>query len=631
MANTQFFKDDINIADYRILLSLWNRETGETDYYVDISSIATTNISITKERNMPDNLEVTIEYTQFKEKLDYEGTSPENILMPFVTEVKIQRNFETVFNGTLFHMSLSLGAVGQELLQLKCCSWGQHYEKRFVSEGFHGTYPEIAQQLVLAGQHEMNWFDNYAWEYTDDYFEGWTWSKTLQLQAAYDAAIVARKAAKAAYDQTTSSSPDRDAKRKAYDDAYDAENNAKEALDKGKKAPRADIPHWEGGLKLAAGESIWTYSMQPANMMGEGNSKLVLKPLHWGFYYKATGAATVKLSGHADNDGNIGTELFSHTENVTASGSWTLHYVTVPSKTINGDIRWLKLTIGGNTVEISDLNLYTEPEQGDAYDLDITVGSIDTQGHRFDNSRVRHYHRQNIKDALYNVAKLVNAEGLDGSPDNFEYEFDEHKSFNIYYRQGKTEADPAFAAIYPGIIKTLTLERGLEELANLEYATAEEEKTFKDSEGNEQILTKRWTSAYSSGGSMNRFGAQVEFKDYESVHSYADLDTVGGSDLNIYDMVHDIPEIEVDSNIYNLGNVHLGDAVTVKVLADPIFQFVNGTYRVYQIKAYISKDAVETIKLTLVPIDIAGLQLISFPKQYKYLKNDVRRLMTGSN
>lgn len=576
MANTQFFNNDIEMADFRILVKLWDREDGDSDYFLDISSLATSDIKIVKERNTPDTLEVTIEYTQFKEKLNYEGSSPENILMPFITEVKIQRNFETIFAGTLFHMSLALGEVGKELLTLQCCSWGQHYEKRYVGESFYGSYPDIAQKLVLAGQHELNWFDNYAWEYTDDYFEGWEWSG-------------------------------------------------------GEKPARASEKHWDGGIHLGGGESAWTYSMQPNNMMGNRGT---LKPLHWSFWYKAGSATTLKVGGHADNNNVIGSELFSHTVNLPAAANWTKFTTTIPSKTISSNIHWLKLTVGSNGMDISDLALYTEPEQGDAYDLDIHIGFVNNNDHKWDKYRIRHYHRQNIKDALYNIAKLSSSMGTNlttgaEEPDTFEYEFDENKQFNIYYQQGALVADPAFAAEYPGIIKSLTLERGLEDICNLSYASAEEQKSYKDKDGNEQFYVKKWASAYSSAGSMDRFGAQVDFKSFEGVQSYDDLDLVAGSDLQIFDEVQNIPEIEVDSNIYNMGNVHLGDAVIVNVLTDEIFKFVNGTYRIYSLACSISKDSVESVKITLVSPTAAALQLISFPKQYKYLRNDIKRLMTG--
>ena len=148
-----FFVDDIQIPDYRILLFLWNRETGKSDLLVDISNIAVSYKNTEKKRNKPDTCEVSIEYTQFKNKLNYEGSNPEHILMPFLTEVKIQRNFETIFAGTLFHLSLNLGEIGKQVITLKSCSWGEHYEKRYISECLTGSYPEIAQKLVMAGQH----------------------------------------------------------------------------------------------------------------------------------------------------------------------------------------------------------------------------------------------------------------------------------------------------------------------------------------------------------------------------------------------------------------------------------------------------------------------------------------------
>lgn len=588
MANSIFFQDDIDIADFRIILSLWDRKTGESDYFLDLSSLSVDDISIEKERNTPDTLELTIEYTQFKNKLNYEGSSPENILMPYLTEIKIQRNFETIFAGTLFHVSLSLGEIGKELLKLKCCSWGQHFEKRYVGQSFTGTYPEIAQQLVLAGQHELNWFDNYAWEYDDDYMQGWEWNKNK----------------------------------------YTEEGPA-----------RATSRHWDGGLSLEAGDAIWTYSMQPANMMGKNSTeKYTLKPLLFSFYHKNTTAGTFKLSAHLDNDGEIGGELFSYTVNVPAATNWTLQSVEIPSKTISGDIHWLKIIVSVD-MDVSDLNLYSKPEQGDAYDLDISIGNIVPLTHEWGTGRIRHYHRDNIKDALYDLAKLSSTKGKNtetglDEPDTFEYEFDEHKHFNIYYQQGALIADPAFAAEYPGIIKSLTLERGLEDICNLSYASAEENETYngvtnKYTADDYQQDTKKWTSAYSSGGSMQRFGVQADFKDFDGVNSYSDLDEKASSDLQIFDEVQDVLDIEVDSNIYNMGNLHLGDAVIVNVLTDEIFKFVNGTYRVYSLECNISQDSVETVKLTLTPADEVALQLISFPKQYKMLRNDIKRLKIG--
>lgn len=483
MTKSVFFQDDIEIADFRILVNLWDRANGDSDYFLDISSLATSDIRIKKERNMPDTLELEIEYTQFKEKLNYEGSEPQNILMPFVTEFKIQRNFETIFAGTLFHLSLSLGAVGKELLTIKCCSWGQHYEKRYVSGAFVGTYPDIARSLVMTGQREMNWFDNYSFEYTDEYFRGWRWSHTDVLEQAYLDAVVARKAAKQALDHATADT--RTALQAAYNTAQDRESDAEIAYNNGQQPPRSAVPHWEGGIRLDAGQSIWTYSMQSCNTMGVDEvSRMTLKPMTFKFYYKADTNGSVKLSAHADNEGEIGSEQWSQTITITEQNDWTAATVTIPSKTLTQEIHWLKITINDTNAEISDLDLWQTAEQGDAYDLDISLGTVVPLTHSWDNTRVRHYHLQNIKDALYNLAKLSNTMGTntetgEDEPDTFEYEFDENKKFNIYYQQGALIADPAFAAEYPGVIKSMTLERGLEEICNLSYASAEEEKTYK--------------------------------------------------------------------------------------------------------------------------------------------------------
>lgn len=662
-----YFADDINIADFRILCYLWNRETGKSDLLIDISNIATSGIKIEKERNKPDTLEVAIEYTQFKEKLNYEGSHPEYILMPFLTEIKIQRNFETIFAGTLFHLSLSLSENNREEVTLKCCSWGEHYEKRYVSECFHGTYPEIAQQLVMAGQHELNWFDNYAFEYTDEYWQGWEWSHFHHWRVTDGYATSPPGSSSAeptgyrvgdvlSYTGGGGSCSFRVAKVSSGGRPEDLTLISSTVFTQdvskfdGVRAtggsgsncylnlttetslipPRSVDGRYGGGVLLLNGESAWTYSMSNGNLTGDNLHDL--DDLYFSFWYKCNSHSDLTLTMHADGaQADVpGATLKTFTASLGGATTWTQYATTIPAFSVADDIRWLKIAVSGANLEISDLQLYTKPKNHDAYDLDIKLGKIYNQGHKFDTSRVQHYHRQNIKTALYNVAKYVNFKNDKGEPDTFEYEFDENKVFNIYYKQGKSIADPAFAATYPGIIKNLEIERGLEDICNLSYAEGNESRSYKDASGADTQYTKKWISPYSSPISTNRYGVMTEFNAYDAIHSYSDLDDVAYSNLNVFDEIQSIPEVEVDSNIYNAGNVYLGDAVIVNVLADPLFEYINGTYRVYKYSLDISRDSVETMRLTLIPPDIQALQLISFPVQYKYLQNDVKRLVTGA-
>ena len=178
----QFIVDDIQIPDYRI--ELWTYDYNPKDgikkmlFLADISNIAISSINIVKERNLPDSCNVTIEYTQFKRKLAQEGSESVDILRPFLTDIKVKRNFETVFSGTLHSMDLVLSAIGKESLTLQCYGYMERLNKRLISAGYYGmSYPEIAQQMIYDCQHEVNWFDNYAFESTgEEYFDGWEWS-----------------------------------------------------------------------------------------------------------------------------------------------------------------------------------------------------------------------------------------------------------------------------------------------------------------------------------------------------------------------------------------------------------------------------------------------------------------------
>lgn len=609
MANS-VIPNDIGTPDYRILVYLWDRnyvdpvtgEIGASRFIVDISSLATTDIHITKERNQPDSLDVTIEYTQFKEKLRQEGTMAKDVLMPWLTEIKIQRNFKTIFAGSLYSMSLSLGAVGKEELNLKCLGWGNLFDKRVVSRGFRNmSYPQIAQALISEAQHELNWIENYAFEYSDNdtYFSEWIYN----------------------------GNPDPD---------Y--------------KPARADDYFWGSasriGVKLNAGDTIvspvqisaraieeddMSYSIDSNNYNGEviefdfdyycnGNIRLDLQ-LYTGDWPSLTKLDEVSIT-------------FSNVIGGVAREGWinysSAHGGKVILATDRANITYVGFKVNG-TIGLGEFQLYRSPVDGDAYDLDVKQGIIDPiyvdehgESHEyvFDTDRVRHYHQQNIREALYNLTKL--------EADQFEYEFTEDKVFNCYKYQGCPVTDPALIASYPGIIQSLSVDRDIESIVNTNYAHGDEtfklEITSEDGGVETKDFTHRWKYALTDIRSSARFGVLANTTSYDGISSRADLVEKCIGDLQTYADIKNIPTIAVDSNIYNPDNLKLGDAVGVKVLEDELFFYINDVYRVYSVDISVTKDTVEAMSVTLVTPTASTLQMISFPKQLKIMASTLKRL-----
>ena len=101
--------------------------------------------------------------------------------------------------------------------------------------------------------------------------------------------------------------------------------------------------------------------------------------------------------------------------------------------------------------------------------------------------------------------------------------------------------------------------------------------------------------------------------------------------INASDEIQDIPTIKFDSNIYNPGNIHIGDAFGINVNIDEVFNFINGEYRVYAYSLRLSQDHVESMDITLSIPNALQLQLMTFPVTMKNMMNNIKRIQVKSN
>ena len=110
-----------------------------------------------------------------------------------------------------------------------------------------------------------------------------------------------------------------------------------------------------------------------------------------------------------------------------------------------------------------------------------------------------------------------------------------------------------------------------------------------------------------------------------------EIDSEAEGAIYASDEVQNIPTLKFDSNIYNPGNVHIGDAFGVNVNIDDLFDFINGEYRVYGYNLSLSVDHVESMDITLMIPNALQLQLMTFPVTMKNMMNNIKRLQIKSN
>lgn len=660
--------DDINIAEYKILIYLWRRKDGDQTntrrFVVDVSNILTSSISINKERNKPDSCSFELEYEQFKQRLKKEGTYVPNVMKPWLTEIKVTRDFETVFDGFLYSMNLNLGEVGEQRLTLRAFDWGEMLSKRYVSKGYipipKMSYPEIAMQLIEDAQHELNWIDNYAFEYSDEYFSGWEWQHHWDWEVTGGSPYTDTKNPATGYKVgdilTVSVSGGTCSFRvKRVEDGAPEElsfisstlfssdvseyEKVKASGGSGSNAyvtlrTKTDlIPERSqdrlsgGGLHLDANNYIYTNTYGTRDYAGE--------KVFFSCWYKGSSTLTLTTqNGTWENPVN----LSSYNITLPYASSWT-YYENKNVMFSAGDIQFIKLYTS-SSIDISELQIYRLSTEGDIYDLGIRRGEISTTngyGQKYDyrQGRMKHYHRQNVKDALYNLSKLQ-ADEKDG--DQFEYIFDENKKLNVYKYYGNPIPDPATTLNYPGEIKNLSVERSVEEVTNLILGVAEEEVSLKVSSTLDRNYTRVWTTVVKddssitgsidplSGKAGSDLGVLMDIKSYDGVDEQKEIDEKAGGDLNSYGDIQEMPTITVDSNIFNPSNLKLGDAIYVQVLDDELFSYINDTYRVYSMTISVTKDAVEQMSVVLLSPSRFTIQIMSFPERIKVTENTVRRL-----
>lgn len=598
------------------------KSTGTTyGKLVDISNIAINDLRLSKERNVADILEVDIEYVQLKKKLEAEQTKVTDVIKPYLVDVVVRRNFETIFSGVMMYAKATLQAVGRQTLTIKAVGYGEELSKRYINCSYGNmNYPQMARQIIYDAQHEMNWIDNYDFlsEQTDSadendtsYFNGW---------GAEDADYVSYIPVKT-----------------ADTDYY--------------------LAHWQNGsIPIEKNCKIKCYKLTCSKLKGKANqfgtTGNFTQYLYVEFWHALRGAEVNNQSKSITLQLSIDTDA-----DYSAVYQWTteITFISQPSSNACGS-QWTKFSgffdlgllagfvkhvsiknISDYTVYINDIVMYRPSDEEHrkkefntsataSYDLNIGVGYFDPafdNEEYFSKDRVRHYHRQNAKEAIYNLAKLEDQ--------NFEYQVDKDGQFII--KQAEGDLVVRNVATYPGQISEISIERDADNLYNVGCAINTHLYDNKD------LITQQGQSIQYSDltngvaideESCAKYRARVQMIQVDTT-TRREIETEAQGAIYASDEIQDIPTLKFDSNIYNPGNIHIGDAFGIDVDIDDNFNFVNGEYRVYGYDLNLSRDHVENMDITLSIPSAVQLQLMTFPVTMKNMMNNVKRLQIKSN
>lgn len=190
--------------------------------------------------------------------------------------------------------------------------------------------------------------------------------------------------------------------------------------------------------------------------------------------------------------------------------------------------------------------------------------------------RERTYERQNVKDAIVNLTKLVTG--------NFDFDFSVDREFNVYSSIG-SDRSAELEFIYPGNIKEVSVPRNGVSLFNKIYGIG-------SGFGEEALV-----STQGDNDSQLNYGVHERIALYNSVVLQDTLDQNTAGDLNLRKGLLEIPQMTVNGEDFDLNSYGIGDRVTVRIEDNLFLATVNGIYRIERIEVAVDENEAEDIKL----------------------------------
>lgn len=235
-------------------------------------------------------------------------------------------------------------------------------------------------------------------------------------------------------------------------------------------------------------------------------------------------------------------------------------------------------TDSSTPLRVDDCYVYPTNDNATLCNMNISLG-VDTASPVQANNRQVNYELQNVKDALIDLTNMED--------DNFEFEFEPDRTFNIYARKGVDKLDLEVA--YPGNVDSMTISRSASNVANKIIAIG-------SGIGDERLQTEVYN---------NTSRAVIGTRESVTTDSNISLESTLRSKAigHLYDRKDptNIPRITIKDGSINPSNIETGDVVLVETRGEHFIESTTGEYRVMKIAYTLTEDSVEQMVLTVEP------------------------------
>lgn len=173
---------DLEPAVWRIDIYELKPDTPFAGVITDLSNLYTSDLSITKQRNYPDEIRFTLDLKQLEERAGSLNVLSREVLEPYKHKVRCYRNNKFVAQGIVVKTTANLNNQAKNTLEVQCVDTLGLLEKRLIHQDYgEGSWADFAKEVVMDAQHEPNRIYNYAWEgdgvsVDNAWFRGWKYT-----------------------------------------------------------------------------------------------------------------------------------------------------------------------------------------------------------------------------------------------------------------------------------------------------------------------------------------------------------------------------------------------------------------------------------------------------------------------
>lgn len=173
---------DLNPAIWRIDVYELKPDTPFAGVITDLSNLYTSDLTITKQRNYPDEIKFTLDLQQLEERAGNLNVRSRDLLEPYKHKVKCYRNNQQVCQGIVTKVTANLNNQSKNTLEVRCVDTLDLLEKRLIHQDYgEGSWADFAKEVIYDAQHEPNRIFNYAWEgdgtsIDNAWFRGWKYT-----------------------------------------------------------------------------------------------------------------------------------------------------------------------------------------------------------------------------------------------------------------------------------------------------------------------------------------------------------------------------------------------------------------------------------------------------------------------